>query len=201
MNRRSWTAWVALASLFAARMSFAAEHGAAHGEVHHGEINWFELGGQTFTFFLFIALIVWKGAPASRSFFLNCHETVKKAVEEAQRAKADALAKAAEYDRKMADIEGELQKLKDTFATTAAAEKAKMIAEAEVTAKRIEKDTQALIQSELEKAQSQLRADAADMAVKLASEILSRELKADDQKRLVNELVQSLSKNATQRAA
>jgi len=202
ITHRSWTALAALASLFAARLGFAAEHAAAgHGEGHHGSINWFEFGGQTFTFLCFVALIVWKGGPAVKKFFLNRHLEVKKAVEEAQRAKADALAKAAEYDRKMTDIEGELKKLRETFAITAETEKQKMLAEAEATANRIKSDTQALIQSELEKAQGQLRSDAADMAVKLATGILSREIKAEDQTRLVSEFMQALTKNATKKAA
>jgi F-type H+-transporting ATPase subunit b len=198
MNR--YQAWLVFGLLFVAKVAGASDHGGGHEAGAH-EINWFELIGQSFTFLCFVGLLVWKGGPAAKSFFLNRHESVKKAVEEAQRAKADAEAKAAEYTRKMADIEGELQKLKDTFASTAAAEKQRLLQEAEQTAKRIEKDTHALIQTELEKAQAALRADAADMAVKLAEDILRKEIKADDQKRLVNEFMQSLGKSSKQKAA
>ncbi len=191
--KRTWTAWIALGALFAARAALASTGASEHGAEHHA-INWFELGGQTFTFLVFVGLLVWKGGPAARSFFLARHEQVRQAVEEAQRAKAEAERKAREYEAKMADIEGELEKLRRTFAGTAASEKQKLLDEAAETAKRIERDAQALIQTELEKAQAALRNEAADMAVKLAEDILRREIKADDQKRLIGEFVQSLTK-------
>lgn len=187
--------------LLVASVAFASEHGGGggHGESH--EINWYFLGGQIFTFFIFaIGLFVVAKKPI-KAYFLARHTEVKTAVEEAQRAKADAQAKARQYEEKMKDIDSELKKLAATFQTSAAAEKQRLLDEAAATAQRIQKDAEAMIQTELEKAQQKLRQETVDLALTLAEEILKKELKADDQKRLVTEFTELLNGKLNQKAA
>jgi F-type H+-transporting ATPase subunit b len=178
----------------------AVAHAADHGE-HHGSIEWFYLGGQTFTFFVFVVGLYLLAKKPTQKFFLGRHEEVRTAVEEAQRAKADAEAKAREYETKMQDIGSELKKLAETFQAAAATEKQRLIEEAEHTAKRIAKDAEAVIATELEKAQAKLRQEAVEMALRMAEEILRREIKAEDQKRLVSEFTTLLSGQLNQKAA
>jgi F-type H+-transporting ATPase subunit b len=187
-------------SLLTTTAAMAADHGGGHGEGAH-EIQWYYLGGQIFTFFVFaIGLFVLAKKPIQK-FFLDRHTAVKTAVEEAQRAKAEAEAKAREYDAKIKEVGAELQKLAATFQASAAAEKQRMLEEAEATAKRISKDAEAVIATELEKAQTKLRQETVDLALKLAEEILRREIKGDDQKRLVSEFTALLNGQLNQKAA
>lgn len=178
-------------TLLLSSVAFASDHGGGHGESH--EIQWFYLGGQIFTFFVFaIGLFVAAKKPVQK-FFVERHTAVKTAVEEAQRAKADAEAKAKLYEEKMKDIDAELKKLASTFQASAAAEKERLLEEAAAAAKRIAKDADALIATELEKAQHKLRQEAVELALSLAEEILKREIKGDDQKKLVSEFTGLLS--------
>ena len=173
-------------------------HGGEHAE--HA-VNWAELGMQFATFLMFLGVLWILLAKRVRAFYLSRHETVKKAVTEAQKAVEEANAKAKEYASKMADLDKELGQLKATFEGQAKAEKARLLEEAETAAKKVQKDAEVAIATELAKAQEQLRVEAADLAVKLAEEILRREIKPDDQKRLVDDFVKSLTQGQKQKAA
>ncbi|MCC6810006.1 MAG: ATP synthase F0 subunit B [Deltaproteobacteria bacterium] len=181
-------------------LAFAAEHGGGHGEAHH-EISWYHLGGQFFTFFVFVIGLVAVAKKPIQKFFVSRHEAVKIAVEEAQRAKLDAEAKARHYEEKIKDIDAEMKKLAASMQTSAAAEKQRLLQDAEETARRIAKDAESIIATELEKAQNELKKETVEMALKLAEEILRREIKGDDQKRLVAEFTEILSGTLKQKAA
>lgn len=177
-------------TLLLTTVAFASDHGGGH-ESH--DIQWYYLGGQIFTFFVFVIGLFVVAKKPIQKFFLERHTAVKTAVEEAQRAKADAEAKARLYEEKMKDIDAELKKLAATFQTSAAAEKARLLEEAAAAAKRIAKDADTLIATELEKAQHKLRHEAVELALNLAEEILKREIKGEDQKKLVTEFTNLLS--------
>ena len=85
--------------------------------------------------------------------------------------------------------------------TSAAAEKQRLLQDAEETARRIAKDAESIIATELEKAQNELKKETVELALKLAEEILRREIKGDDQKRLVAEFTAILSGTLKQKAA
>jgi len=173
---------------------------ARHEAAEHA-VNWTELALQGVTFAIFLAILYFGMRKPVQKFFLQRHELVKKAVTEAQKAVEDANAKAKEYARKMQDLDQELAALKATFAGQAAAEKARLLHDAEEAAKRVQKDAEIAIGAELQKAQEALRVEAADIAVKLAEDILRREIKPDDQKRLVDDFMKTLTAGAKQKAA
>jgi F-type H+-transporting ATPase subunit b len=199
MTRRATTVVGFLSVLLTASLALASEHGGGHEGAHH--IDWYYLGGQIFTFFVFVIGLFVAGKKPITEFFAGRHTAVKAAVEEAQRAKQDALAKAAAYEQKMKDIDSEMKALADSFKASAAAEKQRLIEDAEAAAKRISKEAEAVISTELEKAQTKLRQDTADLALQLAEEILRRELKTEDQKRLVSEFTSRLATGTAKQEA
>lgn len=165
-------------------------------------LNTMELVGQTFTFLVFVVGLVVLTKKPLAALFQTRHETVKNAVEEAKRAKAAAEAKFAEYQKKMNELDAELASLRASVAKNAEAEKARLMDEAAATAKRIERDTEALIASELRRVEESLRQQASELAVGIAGEILKKEIKAEDHARLVKDYVGSLSgKSSAQKAA
>lgn len=200
--RRRFAAFLAAAGALSMRATIAFGSGGSGGHVAgHHEVDWMQLAGQITTFVIFLGLVFFMLRKSLPAFFNNRHETIKKAVEEAQLAKAAAEAKAREYQQKMADLESEMRKLTVSFEQNAETERKRLLAEAEATAKRISADAEAMIQSELEKAQATLRNDAAALAVTLAGEILQRELKADDHKRLVGDFMKTLSAGSSSKKA
>jgi F-type H+-transporting ATPase subunit b len=182
-------------------LALAAEHGGNPHEAGHHDIDWYSLTMQSITFVVFVVGLLAVARKPVAKYFLTRHEAVKAAVGEAQQAKALAEAKAREYDQKMKDLDAELKKLETTLAGSAEAEKKRLLEEAEAAAKKVQKDAEVAIATELSKAQEQLRHETAELAVKLAEDILRREIKADDHKRLVDDFVKSLSQGLNQKAA
>jgi F-type H+-transporting ATPase subunit b len=163
---------------------------AEHGDV---TVNWVSFGLQCATFAIFAVGLVLVAKKPLRTFFADRHTQLKKAVEEAQAAKHAAEAKFAEYQKKMSELDSELEKLRGTMKVNAEAERSRLVGEAEAAKKRIERDTETMIAQELGRAREQLRAEAAELAVKMAEEILHREMKPEDQKKLVADYTASLS--------
>ena len=77
----------------------------------------------------------------------------------------------------MGALDTELENLRSTMKSNAEAERTRLVSEAEAAKKRIERDTETMITQELGRAREQLRAEAAELAVKMAEEILQREMK------------------------
>ncbi len=173
-------------SLLCAAPAFAEEEAAAH------EVNWVSFAEQSATFLIFVGGLVYYMRKPMRSFFASRHESVKHAVEEAQKAKAEAEAKFAEYQKKMNALDQELAELRETMKRSAESERARMVSDAEDAKRRIERDTEAVIAMELERARQALKIEAADLALKMAEDILRREINPEDQKRLANDFASEL---------
>lgn len=155
--------------------------------------NWLSFAMQSATFLIFAGGLVMLARKPMRVFFAERHASVKKAVEEAQAAKRAAEAKFAEYQKKMSELDSELEKLRDTMKANAEIERARLVSDAEAAKRRIERDTEAMITQELGRAREQLKAEAAELAVKMAEDILRREMKPEDQKHLVADYTASLN--------
>ena len=135
-------------------------------------------------------------AQTDAQLFRRAARPGEKAVQEAQAAKAAAEAKFAEYQKKMGDLDNELEKLRATMKVNAEAERTRLVSEAEAAKARIERDTEAMVAQELGRAREQLRGEAAELAVKMAEEILQREMKPADQQHLVADYTAALSDTA-----
>jgi F-type H+-transporting ATPase subunit b len=106
---------------------------------------------------------------------------------------ADELATAestyAKWQRRMIDLEGELDEIRATSRQRAEAERERIIGEARATAERIQRDATTAIDLELRRAREALREEAAQLAIELAGERLSREVTDADRDRLVDEFI------------
>ena len=106
---------------------------------------------------------------------------------------ADELATAestyAKWQRRMIDLEGELDEIRATSRQRAEAERERIIGEARATAERIRRDATTAIDLELRRAREALREEAAQLAIELAGERLSREVTDADRDRLVDEFI------------
>ena len=68
-------------------------------------------------------------------------------------------------------------------------EKQKIIEDAEKTAKKMKEDAQARIEQEMKKATDQLKAQAVELSVQMAEEILKRSITQEDHKSMVKEYI------------
>jgi F-type H+-transporting ATPase subunit b len=135
-----------------------------------------------------LAIIVWalkkanvKGSLAARQ------QAIDKALKEAAEAKAAAEMKFAEYSAKLAAANKEIDEIYAAIRTEGEAEKARIIAEAKLSAAKISEQAQQAADQEVLKARTELRKEAARLAVQLAEENITEKIRKDDQDRLVGE--------------
>ena len=193
----------------------AADHGDGHGEGHGGGhaheahiANVWGFGEQykdtpalgwlsiTFLTFVAILVVIWKkmGAP----YLATRADTVQQAIDEATRAKEDALKRAREAEQKLASLDGEMKAMRADFEAQGRAEAERLEGLAKDTAKRIQKDAEDTIAAEVARAQQTLRAEAAKIALELATERIKQAIKPEDEQRLTKALLAGLSDGAPQ---
>jgi len=122
-------------------------------------------------------------------------EEIKKALEDARRAKDEADKKALEFKEKLSLLERKIQEIQQELKMEGEAEKERIISEAEAAAAKIAEQAKLAASREVKKAKEELRQVAAGLAVEMAREILARELTPDDQKRLVKGYIDDLRLN------
>ena len=118
---------------------------------------------------------------------------IEQAIKDAVEAKAAADRKYAEYQSKVAMLEASVANVHNELRLEGEAESKRLLAEAEVAANRIKEQAKFTAEQEVKKAKLELRIEAASLAASMAEEMLKRELKAEDQDRLVKAYLDNLS--------
>jgi F-type H+-transporting ATPase subunit b len=174
--------------------------GGGHGEPHVA--NWWGVGAEhsdapalgllTITFLIFVGGLIFSVRGPLANFLEARAHDIKAAIEEASRAKADAEAKAAEYEKRLAALDTEIDDLRRDFEKQGEAERTRLEKAGKALAARIAADTEATVQAEVARARQTLQQDAALAAVGLAEKKVRELLAADDEKNLNQGFVQSL---------
>ena len=203
--------WLTLGlNLVTASMASAA--GGGNGDSH--KINWFDLPGITdgfslndsihnpalfwlfVTFGIYVAIIGWVMYKKLPGFLAQRSELIRKAIEEASQVKKEAEENARAYEERMAKLDEEIKQLREDFASQGQAEFERVEKSAEIAAAKIQKDTEATIDAELQKAVAEIQSETAKLAYGLATEHLEKSLTAEDQTRLEDAFLEDLNRQA-----
>ena len=117
---------------------------------------------------------------------------IEKALHNAVAAREAAEAKSREYQEKLAKAAAEIETIYAAIRREGELERDKILASAREMAVKIEQEADAKAASAVARARVELRAEAARLAVELAEELLSKNVTAADQKRLVDEYMQKV---------
>jgi len=143
---------------------------------------------------LVVALvIVWKKFVGK--MLLKRGEDIKQAIEDAKVAKETADKKAAEYSTKLSMLDSRVAELHKELEAEGEADKKKILADAEAAAEKIMEQAKLTAEQEVRKAKAEIRQAAAELAVQMAEEILSKELNPADQEKLVKGYLENLRLN------
>ncbi|HKJ04084.1 MAG TPA: ATP synthase F0 subunit B [Geopsychrobacteraceae bacterium] len=119
-------------------------------------------------------------------------EGIEKALTEAKQAKADAEAKFAEYDQKLALATEEIEEISNAIRREGELEQKKIIESAREMAIKIEKDAENAAALEVAKARSELQREAVELAVTLAEDLLKKNFTKEDDARLIDEYMKKV---------
>jgi F-type H+-transporting ATPase subunit b len=171
-----------LAALAAAPAGAADEHGAS--------LLW-----PTVNFVLLIATLFVLTRKPIRNFFGERRSAIRKDVDEAAALKRRAEERYAQWQRKLVDLDRELEAIRAESRERAEAERASLIADARAAADRIRSDAANAVEHELRRARASLRAEASQLAVELAAGILREQVTGQDRDRLVDEFIERIERS------
>jgi F-type H+-transporting ATPase subunit b len=138
---------------------------------------------------ILIAVLVYFARKPLQAYFEKRRSEIKGELQSAADQLATAEATYAKWQRRMIDLESELDEIRATSQQRAEAERERIIADARATADRIRRNATAAVELELRRARETLREEATQLAIDLASERLSREVTDADRDRLVDEFI------------
>lgn len=169
----------------------AAEEGGEHeGGVFNMSFLW---KAVNFAILAVVIGIVWK--KVLKGLFEKQGADIKKALEDARAAKEAADRKAEEYRGKLATLDKKVAELHKELEAEGAAEKNRILAEAEKASVKIREQARLSADAELKKAMAEIREEVARIAVGMAEEILKKEIKPEDQEKLVKNYLDNLRLN------
>jgi F-type H+-transporting ATPase subunit b len=122
-----------------------------------------------------------------KEFFVSRRVDIKTSLDQALVAKEDAEKKFKEYAAKLEKATEEIDGIAEMIKVQGSAEKEKLIEEAKKAAVKIEEDTKARMEQEFSNARNQLRAEAAQLSVQMAEELLRRNITIQDHEHMVRD--------------
>lgn len=148
-------------------------------------------------FAIVLFLIGWKVRPPVMRYVKNRHDTIKQALDEAQRLRDQARQKLEEYSARMSAAEAEVDKLLKDIRADAEAEKKRIIAEAEAQAQALQRDAEARIAASIQRARMDLEREVIQVAIAAAERLIRERSTTDDQTKLIDTFIHDVQADAT----
>jgi F-type H+-transporting ATPase subunit b len=147
-----------------------------------------------FNFALLVVGLVYVARKAVVAFFAERRDTINNDIEQASGLLRDAELQYGEWQRKLVDLESDLESIRETARTRSEAERDHIIAEAQATAERIKRDAKAAIEQEIRRAKGELAQEASTLSLELATSMLRDQVSDSDRDRLIDEFISSVER-------
>jgi F-type H+-transporting ATPase subunit b len=143
---------------------------------------------------LLIAVLVYFARKPVLDFFNERRSKIQDDLHAAAELRREAEERYAAWQRKLVDLEEEIERIRAASRERAQSERENIITDANATAERIRSDATAAIDQELRRSRDVLREEAADLAVELAENLLRDHVTDADRERLVTEFIERIER-------
>lgn len=175
------------ALLAAPAVAIAAGGGEHGGEGHGGNALWHALN-----LILLVGVLVYVGRKPLQAFFSGRRREIETNLQRSAALLAESESRLGEWNRRMQRLDQEVEEIRQGARERAAAERDRILADAQVAAERVRRDAGAAIEQETRRARNELRQEATALALDLASDLLRQRMTAEDRARLVDEFIQKI---------
>lgn len=148
-----------------------------------------DFGWYTLNFVLLLAALIFFARKPIKSFFADRRAQIQEQLEHASETLAAAERRNAELQRQLGDLDRDLQEIRERARERAESEGQRVLADANAAALRIENDAKAAVEREVERAREQLRQEASELAIEIATARLQSQIDDTDRSRLVDEFI------------
>lgn len=159
-------------------------------EEHGHGVPWGKLVFSAINFTIFIYILRRAAWPALRNWVAERRVRIANALAQAERARREAEALRAEWQRRVDSLGSELEAMLVQARQDVAAERDQILAAARHMADVLHRDAQRTADSEIRAAREQLRAEVARQALAIAERLAPERLTTMDQQRFVREFVE-----------
>jgi F-type H+-transporting ATPase subunit b len=153
-------------------------------------------GFALINFAIFAAIMYKLASKPLKNFVKDRHDHIRKDLDEAAKLRAAAETQLREYEKRVKNVDQEIETLLAQIKQEAEADKARIIAAAEDQAKRLKADAERQIAAEIARARQELQREVVEVAVKAADGILKQQIGADDQRKMAEKYVTTLEQTA-----
>ncbi len=161
----------------------------AAGGDHSNTLLW-----KTINFVILVVVLGYGISKVAGKFFRSRTAEIQAGILEAQRQQREAMARAAEIDRRMEQLGAEIEELRSNAASEMKAEGARIEEETTRMAARLEDYADQEIAAALKQARKELRAHAADLALEMARERIRARLTPETEAGLVDAFSEQLAR-------
>ena len=159
---------------------------AAGGEEHGGGEG---LLFPFLNFALLVGVLFFLTRKPVRAYFAERRRNIQTELDQAADLQRQAEERHAKWQRRLVDLERELDEIRRLGRERAEAEREQILADARESAARIERTARSAIEQELRRARESLRDEASNLAVDLASGLLRERVTDADRDRLLDEFI------------
>ncbi|MCP5116149.1 MAG: hypothetical protein GY953_35430 [bacterium] len=177
---------ILLAALFVCGLAFGAgEHGEDAG--HSNVTLW-----KGVNFAILFGVLYWLLRKPAKRYFVSRSAGIREGIDEANKARQEAEERAAEMERRLANLDQEIEKLRESAGRDMAAEDARLQSETERATARIQAAAEQEIVSATNQARKRLRAYSAELAMELARQKVKQRMTPELADQLVSEFASDL---------
>jgi F-type H+-transporting ATPase subunit b len=169
----------------AARQAFAAESG--HINITH-EIF------KIINFIIFLGVLYYFLFQRIKDYFSKRSRGIRSAIEDAQKARKEAEKRLEEVSKKLDAVGEEISKMKSEAKEDGERLRERIQQEAEDLAEKVIQQTKKSIELETKKVRTRLQEEAVFMAMEIAGEIIKKNIRPEDQERLVSEYIEKMER-------
>ena len=151
---------------------------------HEAQFVW-----QAVNLLILVGVLVYFARKPIASFLVDRREKIRGDLDEAAELLRQAESRYAEWQRKLIDLDQELEGIRSDARRHAEEERENILADAHATVERIHRDATASVEREVRLAQAELRREAAEIATDMAEQILRERIGEPDRDRLMDEFI------------
>ena len=157
-----------------------------------GGSAWIDTAARVFNLLLFLGVMVYLLRGSVSAALRTRRENIRRDLMRAQEERNAALAKLEEVESRLSLLDSETQAIKAQALREAAEERERIERSTEEEARRLREQAQREIESASKTARQDLRRFAAEQSVRLAEEMIRRNLRPEDDARLVGDYIEEL---------
>ena len=161
----------------------ALAEGGEHGGSEEG-LLW-----PLVNFALLVGVLVYLTRKPVQAYFADRRKAISDDLEKSAELQRQAEERHAKWQRRLVEIERELEEIRRLGRERADAEREQILADARESATRIERTARAAVDQELRRAREKLRDEASELAIELAAGLLGERVNDADRDRLVDEFI------------